>query len=478
MSRLLLSCLAFALASAAWAQDPCLRAARIRSGPGANSLYATLAPIDAGGADRSHLYSATCTPAELRGLGDYTRVESARNYRGAEALITRKRDELILLTYNQVVNLLPRTLKVRWAVPWPSSPGGDWALPGGLAAHANGRIYAVRGRLIVAIDGETGEVAAIAPLPEAAAGFTIAYDGVLILPDGRLLLKGLVQQRTGAAGQLLVLDPESLETVQTLELPERIVPRLMLCVIKGVGYVYATGASQLYRYRYVGGQLGADPAWGEMPYLRGQRAPGLSAAALGEWVVIQSNSTQSPEPLVLSVLHQIDAGRPEARRRFRFPAFGEKPESAWSALPLVTDGENRRIYTATQATNQLVALDFDPASGLTVAYALTLALAAPPMLMGPPEARILVTVETESDPLDASILLERIAWRDAKTGEELQRSEPLPVGGGLPLVPAFGGTFYHLAPKAGLVSRVEFTHEAPAGGLFDAKKKKPAGKKN
>jgi hypothetical protein len=460
------------------AQDVCIGPARIKSGPGERGYYATVSPTDAGGPERNHLSSLTCGVAELRRLGEYTRIETAKNLRSLDAVVTRKRDQILLLTYNQVTSLAPNTLKNRWSLPLPTSLGQEWDLPGALAVHANGLLYAVRGRILMAINPDEGGISTLSMLPPPDENFTIAYDGLTMLPDGNLLVKSLVQQRNGAPSRLLVLDPERLEVVSELVLPERIVPRVTVCTVRRQTYVYATGSSLLHRYRYADGRLTTDPTWGEvnpttgareMPYLRGERSPGGSAAGMGEWIVVQSNRTAAKEPLVLSAILQADP-----KQRFRFPPFGEDPVRAWSSLPLTADPENRRVYTASDGTGELVALDFDPVRGFSLAWAIKGQFVAPPILLGPPDDRIIVTTEREAEVLDPSVLYDFLVWREAKTSEEIRRSEPLPVGAGLPPVPAFGSTFYHLAPKQGHLSRVEFTHEAPPGGLFgsDPKKKK------
>ncbi len=108
----------------------------------------------------------------------------------------------------------------------PDLPGGrPW--PGGLAAHANGSLYVTFGRWCHRLAPDCSVLAA-RQLPREG-----PYNSLLILPDGHLVMKdfaggtGVHALPPGVRGsELVVLEPERLELVARLELPEGSIARL------------------------------------------------------------------------------------------------------------------------------------------------------------------------------------------------------------------------------------------------------------
>lgn len=109
----------------------------------------------------------------------------------------------------------------------PDLPGGPfWA--GGIAAHRNGSLYVTYGRFCHRLDPATLGIAAVRELPRAR-----PYNSLLILPDGHLAMKdfaggtGVHQLPDGTRGsELVILEPDGLEIVARLELPEGSIARL------------------------------------------------------------------------------------------------------------------------------------------------------------------------------------------------------------------------------------------------------------
>jgi hypothetical protein len=137
----------------------------------------------------------------------------------------------------------------------PDLPGGPtW--PGGVAAHANGSLYVVFGRHAHRLGPDTVPVAS-RRLPRER-----PYNSFVVLPDGCLVTKdfGGTLPGGGAAPfdptELLVLEPEELEIVARLVLPERSIARLSA----DGDDIYVVGDASLFRVRWDGASLVLDDA--------------------------------------------------------------------------------------------------------------------------------------------------------------------------------------------------------------------------
>jgi hypothetical protein len=133
----------------------------------------------------------------------------------------------------------------------PDLPGeAFWA--GGMAAHVNGDLYVTFGRWCHRLDPACDVVAA-RRLPRAR-----PYNSLVILPDGHLVMKDfsggegvgkLPGDLTGA--ELVVLEPDGLEIVARLELPEGSIARLSADVAPdGTPLVYVIGVTRAFRLRW------------------------------------------------------------------------------------------------------------------------------------------------------------------------------------------------------------------------------------
>ncbi|MCJ7438509.1 MAG: hypothetical protein MUP97_12215 [Acidimicrobiia bacterium] len=135
----------------------------------------------------------------------------------------------------------------------PDLPGGP-AWPGGVAAHANGSLYVVFGRHAHRLGPDTAPIAARA-LPRER-----PYNSFVVLPGGCLVTKDFGGALPGGAPppteatELLVLEPEALEIVARLILPERSIARLSA----DGDDIYVVGDSTLFRVHWDGTTLALD----------------------------------------------------------------------------------------------------------------------------------------------------------------------------------------------------------------------------
>jgi hypothetical protein len=137
----------------------------------------------------------------------------------------------------------------------PDLPAGGVWWPGGIVAHADGFLYVTHGTWCHKLDPGCRLVAG-RRLPRSE-----PYNSLLVLSDGRLVMKNLVRDR-GSRSALVVLDPERLEPVgDEVEIPEGSVARIASDVSPAGEHVYVVGDHSIFRLRWDGGRLTFDSGW-------------------------------------------------------------------------------------------------------------------------------------------------------------------------------------------------------------------------
>jgi len=196
------------------------------------------------------------------GAGDTLEVTS-RLAPACTMLVAREPDELFLLRHSAgegaiafVERIDPRTLE-----PIHRSPDleGGPVWPGGLGVHRNGSIHVVFGNHAHRLDGNL-RVVASRQLPR-----PLPYNSFVTLPDGHLVTKDFAGSRPGVAiaatdrrpSELVVLEPDGLDIVATLELPEPSIARLSA----DGNDIYVVGDTSLLRVRWDGTHLTLDDAF-------------------------------------------------------------------------------------------------------------------------------------------------------------------------------------------------------------------------
>jgi hypothetical protein len=150
----------------------------------------------------------------------------------------------------------PRTLEP--LARSPRLPGGPF-WPGGVAAHANGSLYVVYGRFCHRISPDL-ELLASQELPSPR-----PHNSFVVLADGALAIKDLDRDVRHPA-RLSVLDPATLASRASIELPEPAVGRLSA----DGNTIYVVGVTTAMRYLWDGERLARDADW-EFRYHGGER---------------------------------------------------------------------------------------------------------------------------------------------------------------------------------------------------------------
>lgn len=445
--------------------DPCFRDRELRTGTAPGGLYRTVAPFEHFGVDRTQVFPHTCSLAELAGPAPaLLERASPDTFQTPYTAVTRERDQLYVYGYGSdaateggfVAGVDPGTLRRRWETRiLDPAPAGQWSYPGVMLVHGNGSVYAVYGNVLVRLDADTGEVLARTTLPEDPDGSGAAYNGMVVMPDGRIVAKKIergpcptqvpvpgVNAAPGALAGLtcanlnalpslmVVVDPADLRVLETVVPPEPVTGRITTARVDGADYVFAAGRDSLFRFRYAGGALTLDEDWGPVTYRTGDQQPGTGPGVLGGFLVVQTNFLPSREPMTITAVDLRDDRRVFTARPFGAPSL----QVSKAALDTATMTVVSHDFTA----GQMAALHLDPQRGFEVRWQRPLASLAFSALAGPARDREIVIPDLRG-------AAETVVWLDERTGEERVRSSTLsraPAPGNI-VTPGFGGRFYY-----------------------------------
>ena len=177
--------------------------------------------------------------------------------------LTREKNELYLVggkfgpTANGwIAKVHPLTLTIQKQVPL--NLGGGPTSAGGCLMHANGYIYAIVGDVIYKFD------AGLNLLKSRQLIMNDAYNGVLALSDGNLIMKGGGVINRSSPSVLTILNTELEPIIEHFLLPEQNPSRISVHRHQNREYVYCSGLTTMTRYEYVSSptsQLVQDAGW-------------------------------------------------------------------------------------------------------------------------------------------------------------------------------------------------------------------------
>jgi hypothetical protein len=445
--------------------DPCARSRDLHVGPTRSAFFSTVSPFEHFDSARSILFPYACTLAEIAGPGGVRIVvrKAPDSYAKPYIPVTRGRDQLYVYGFGDdpqtqgafVTSVDPVTLRQRWRTQITVPPPGVWSYPGVLLAHGNGFLYADYGNVLVKLDPANGRVLARRVLPENPNGYGAAYNGMVVLPDGRIVAKGIERGPCKKPGTLaglicasknqlptpvVVVDPAGLKILSEITPQQPVTGRITAGRVRYTEYLYFAQGSTLVRYRYSHqrGTLHLDRRWGPVTYRTGQQKAGTAPGLLGRWLVVQTNFLPSHTPMTVTAV-SVD----NSRRKFQIRPFaaatrrtGHSFEVSKAALDAATD----TVYTEDSAVRQLVALKFNPKHGFSVKWRdKNIYSAEFVALVGPAAHRQLVFTDYYKGG-------DHVVWIDGATGRVLARSRVLahqPAPGNI-VMPGFNGRFYYL----------------------------------
>jgi hypothetical protein len=453
--------------AAGWSDaDPCARSAGLDTGPTDSAFYSTVSPFEHYHSDRRQVFPFACSLRELGGRKIEAR-ESPVNFSTPYIPFTRDRDELFVYGYGRdaateggfVASVDTSTLGERWRTRILANEiPNQWSYPGVALAHGNGFIYAIYANVLVKLDPSTGATLARRELPEDPNQTGAGYNGMIVMPDGRIVTKGiergpcpplppdasaseealeglLCAAHNKLPSTIVTVDPNDLKILTAVMPPQPSTGRITAGRTDGRNYVYVAGDSAMFRYHYDGGHLVLDHGWGPVTYRTGAQMPGTAPGILGDYVVIQTNFLPSLEPLTVTAADVHDGSRHFSITPFPGSRASFNPSKA------ALDNDNHMIITNDSIAGQMAGVHLDPERGLSIRWRrrdTTLNFSA---LVGGPEDRNIVVPDFNPRSGD------RTLWLDEATGRTLAASRVLgssPAPGNI-VTPGFGGRFYYIS---------------------------------
>jgi hypothetical protein len=452
-----------ALVNSGAQRDPCVRSRDLRVGPTNSAYFSTVSPFEHFDSQRTLVFPSTCTLAEIAGRGPIKIVarEARRTYAKPYVPITRLRNQVYIYGFGTnpqtdggfVASINPVTLVQRWRTTIKAPPPAQWSYPGVLTVNGKGFLYAIYANVLVKLDANTGKTLARRLLPENPKGYGAAYNGLVILPDGRIVAKGIERGPCAKSGTfaglqcasknalpspVVVVDPGNLKILSHFTSIQPITGRVAAGSIGHTVYVYMAQRDNLVRYRYQrsNATLHLDKGWGPVRYRTGQQTPGTAPGLLRNWAVLQTNFLPSTSPMTVTAVNIFNS-----KKVFRIKPFaratrilGHSFEVSKSAL----DSATGNVYTEDSGVSQLVGMHFDAKRGFRVLWRDRVESLEFPVLIGPPAHRQIVFTAYYKGG-------DHVVWINAATGRIVARSGVLahaPAPGNL-VMPGFGGAFYY-----------------------------------
>jgi hypothetical protein len=312
----------------------------------------------------------------------------------------------------------------------------------------NGNLALAWSNQIVLVDGDTGLILKHNTLPTGEA----PTRPVGCTEQGTLGIIRCIEKGMKMPNSVLVaVNPDTLEVLDTLQLPEPAPSPFDVTVYQGRIAVYVGLADSVRRYFWdpATKKLSADESWVIHPMQKGQSAA-TAPTMLGDWVAVQLNGAGSSVK-ASSIL--VADTRDAKRTKVVFP-FGELKPGEWSFAPPKCGGdpENHMIYSADMGMRKVAGIKLDPDSGeLKTMFVVDDTTTTFQPLIGPKDRRVLLLtnmkLNVEKEPIKVAFFTqnykEQLTWRDAATGKILAESDFFePLTGNSLTPPGYGGRIY------------------------------------
>ncbi|MGA9373104.1 MAG: hypothetical protein WBV53_14735 [Solirubrobacterales bacterium] len=410
--------------------------------------------------------------------------KSEDTYQGVTFLCTREPGELFLCGGN-LPEPKPPVLPGPYVAKVDSASGkqiwrtylenanasGNWFGVNNLNILASGLIVTAWSNQIALLDPDTGRIVRTGTLPsgEAPPGdshfkhLTVAPDGTLILknqtrPAGSseqgtmAMIKGVRKGKALSPSTFVAVDGETLEVLDTAQLPELAATPHGITAYDGRIAAYACATEAAYRCFWDpdSKELSLDESWVVSDYLEEGQSTGDAPGVMGDWIVIQTNGIGGKVPSSVVAINQHNP-----TRRTSVTPFGPLKKLQMSLAPPKTciDIENEMLYSADAGVGKVAGIRLDPETGeLSTEFVVEATTLTFQPLIGPKDERVLVLSNMKGDlplmsaPLEivSSKYTEQVTWRDAATGRMLAESdffEPLTFNS--LIVPGYGGRMYY-----------------------------------
>jgi len=363
------------------------------------------------------------------------------------------------------------TGKQLWRTYFDNASASGWYIGNtNLNILDNGKLALSWSNNALLVDGDTGLILKVSPLPTGEAPAASSnFKHLTIAPDRTLIYKNQTRP-AGCTGQgtlgiikciqdgmkmpnsvLVAVDPDTLEVLDKFQLPEPAPSPFIITKYHDKIALYIGMAESIRRYFWdpATKKLSADASWQIFPMQKGQTAA-TAPTVIGDWIVTQLNGAGSKEvSSSISAAHRDDAKKTQVI----FP-FGPMPPGGFSFAPpkAGADPENGMVYSADMGLGKVAGIMLDQTTGeMKTAFVVDDVSSTFQPVIGPKDKRVLLLTNAKQnvakEPLMAAIFTnnykEQLTWRDAATGRILAESdffEPLTINSLTP--PGFGGRVY------------------------------------
>ena len=394
-----------------------------------------------------------------------------------------------------VAKVDPQTLANVWYTQLVNTEQtGEWDYPGAMAIENDGDIYVVSGYRIFKVDPADGHVVATLKLPTLVHmrnnypnepptydttltenAVNTSYNGLNALPDGTIVVKslyrvaGCTQNGPSAllscpnaqdvpASNLISVNPKTMQIIDNITLPTFAGARPTITRYRGVDYVYLLEkTSNAVRYSVKHGIFTPDTGWTPAAVPYPDQTTGGSLIVMNDWILGATNSIPATGPLTVFAINQADATKvfllqpyvndpvaPELAAAFA-------PAISWAGMSLEADPENGLFYGVETLARKVAAFRITE-SGITTVWKKTQTTTEWATLIGPEGHRVWVGTDIPGAEVPGRNVTDTVVWRDARTGQELARSERVPhMTQGSAVQPGYGGTMYFPGAEGMLV---------------------------
>jgi hypothetical protein len=441
--------------------------------------YPTMAAFEVHDSNRTHLYECAHFQGAPSDDNQVLAYSSQQTYITPYDIVDRGPNELYVYgggygdnpaaSGSFVSRVEPATFNEVWRrVLINTNATDEWNYPGVLNVLSDGTLVVIYGYHIAKLDPETGDVMARTTLPTGtSAPADTSYNGYDALPDGTIISK-TVNRQPGCTEQgfsafldcpdptavppsvLVAIDPDSLEVVDQVTLPEMMGGRVTTTIYEGTNAIYLPGATKLYRYTYADGALAEDPTWGPVPYLKDGQTAGSAMAVMEDYVVAMTNGgAPTSTPMSVVAVSQADATRVTNLQ----PFADTGARNSFIPSMVSVDPANDRVYVMDAGAGKLAGVDLADGQ-LSVAWTQDQTTLSFTTLVGPADQRVLIGTDISIRAFEQlqSYTTEQVVWRNAQTGEELARSSQLPkMTQGILVTPGYAGLQYFLTADGHII---------------------------
>jgi len=377
-----------------------------------------------------------------------------------------------------VARVDPSTLSMVWSNQLVNTvEANEWDYPGVLSLLKDGYLYIIYGYRIAKLDPKNGSIVATNTLPTLAAQRDTSYNGFDALPDGTLIAKTVYREAgcplqgfsaflgcpspTNVPPSLIVaINPETLQVIDQIEAEEFSGGRITCVQFAGKNFIYLPGSTKIYRYLFENQHLFPDSSWGPVTYLdpASGQTPASSVAVMNDWIVFADNGTPvtnatppwaSPWMTVMAI-NQADSSQQFSMQPYKGILSPPGFPISFSPSAVTVDPLRNRIFSLDAGPGVVGSLELRE-DGLHIVWIEHQRTAEFLTLTGARERRVLVGTDVPPGQFPGNNTANTVVWREAETGRELARSDPLPaVVTGTIVEPGYAGRMYYFTEESNL----------------------------